>query len=276
MIGTMLYRTANMLIPDSGAQGYGVGAIDEVGGILSGVAPSDFGGIAELIGNSAIFFVNAAAFLTIIIAGILAVVAQDEGRIAKSRKTVVMALMGIVLVNIAYALVNAYYTAFDFDIAGSNPTAGANIIGTEVLGFISWIEVPVAVFAVITIIVYGIKAVVDYGGEQGMTSFKKAILSVLLGIVLITVKFVLAGSILTGNPTGIIHPAVRTLMAVVAFAALVAVVVIVIAGIIMVVSVGKEDQYTKAKGIVVRTLIGLFVLVVSAALLALVIQAVLI
>lgn len=272
---TLLLSLAHTAIPYALAQGYGVGAIDEVGGFMSGVAPSSFGGIAELIGNSAIYFVNAAAFLTIIIAGMLAVVSQDEGRIAKSRKTVVMALMGIVLVNIAYAVANAYYSAFDFDITGSNPTAGANIIATEVLGFISWIEVPVAVLAVITIIVYGIKAVVDYGGEQGMASFKKAILSVLLGIILITVKFALAGAVLTGNPTGIIHPAVRTLMAVVAFAALAAVVVIVIAGIIMVVSVGKEDQYTKAKGIVVRTLIGLFVLVVAAALLALVIQAVL-
>jgi len=105
----------------------------------------------------------------------------------------------------------------------------------------------------------------------------------MLGIAILSVKFFIAGAVIPFDPTGlvaykgtsgIIDPAVNIIVAIVKYAALLAVVAIIIAGIFMVFSVGKEDQYTKAKGIVIRTLIGLFVMVISAALLGLVIQGV--
>lgn len=256
------------------------GAMNYVAGSMAGVAGGNFGQIMGTVGTLMFYFVNVAAIITIVIAGLLGVVAQDEGRITKSRKTVVMALMGIVLMNVAYAMQSGYLTAFYFD-SGSSPVGGSTIIAREIVGFVNFVEVPVAIFAILTIIIYGIKAIVDYGGENGATAFRKAVVAVMLGIAIMAVKFIIAGSVLPFDPTGIvastgtfgiITPAVKATMAIVLFAALAAVVVIIIAGIIMVVSVGKEEQYTKAKGIVVRTLIGLFIMIISLALLFIVID----
>lgn len=252
---------------------------DVAGSMNVGLSGGDFSSIFGNLGTMMFYFVNVAAILTIVVAGLLAVVAQDEGRITKSRKTVVMALMGIVLMNVAYAVQQGYIAAFDYD-HGSNPYVGAGIIAREVVGFMGFIEVPVAIFAVLTIIIYGIKAMVDYGGENGVTSFRKALFAVLLGIAIMAVQFSIAGAVIPFDPTGIVSstgaagivvPAVLAARSIMFFAAIVAVVVIIIAGIIMVVSIGKEEQYTKAKGILVRTLMGLFIMIISLALLLLII-----
>lgn len=242
-----------------------------VGGDLGGVASGGFGDIFASVATAAMPFVNGAGILAIVVSGILTVVAQDENRIAVTRTVVVMASIGIVLVNIAYRLMVGYTTAFNFDF-GANPQAGANIISTEILGFINFAEVPVAVIAIITIISYGIKAVIDYGGEQGATSFRKAVLSVLTGILMITIKFLVAGSIVSGDPSGITVPAVRTLFTIVSFVGLIAVVVIVAGGIYLVVNLGDENRATKAKNIIISVIFGLVFMAAISGLLAILID----
>ncbi|MDP7069474.1 MAG: hypothetical protein QF815_03015, partial [Candidatus Peribacteraceae bacterium] len=159
-----LFASANTVF----AQNTGRAAVDTVGGLLSGVTSTpQFGSIAVDIALKAIPVINGVAFLVIVIAGMLAVVAQDENRIANARKVAVMALIGLVLINIAAQITQAILTAFDFG-GGVNPDAAAGIIETELHGVISFVEVPIIVLSIVTIIVYGIKAVLDYGGDQGM------------------------------------------------------------------------------------------------------------
>lgn len=256
------------------AQFVGDGGVEYVGGALSTNAGGSFGDIAITVATSALPFVNAAAILTIVVAGLLAVVAQDENRIANARKVLVMAIAAIVLINIAYSIAIAYITAFNFD-QGASPEGGANILSTEILGFISFAETPLVIIAIITIIVYGVKAVTDYnGGDTGGQAFKKAIVSVLLGILLITIKFLIADSIVTGNPSGIINPAVSTLFTIVGYAALVAVVVIVLGGIYLILNLADEARATKAKGVIISVSAGLIFMLVISGLLAILIDGV--
>ena len=242
-----------------------------VAGDLGNVASGGFGDIAARIANEAMLFMNTAAILSIVIAGILAIIAQDENRIAIARKVMVMATMGIVLVNVAFSVSRAYIIAFNFD-EGANTQLGADIISAEILGFINFAEVPVAIIAIITIISYGIKALLDYGGEQGAQSFRKAVLSVLTGILMITLKIIIAGSITSGDPTGIWDPAVRVLFYIVGYVALIAVVVIAIAGIYLIINLADENRAEKAKGIIISVLVGLIFMLVIAGLLAILID----
>ena len=234
-----------------------------VGGSLAGVATGGFGDLAATVAGNMLPFVNGLAVLVISIAGILAVVAQDENRIASARKVTAMALIGIVLINIAAVLRTGLETAFNFDL-GANPAGGAGIVGTEIQGFIQFAEVPVVAIAILTIISYGIKAMVDYGGEQGQDSFRKAVISVLTGILIIIIKFLVSNAILSGSPAGLISPAVRTLFYVVGFVALIAVVVIAIGGIYLIVNVGDENRAEKAKKIIISVIAGIvFMLVIT-------------
>lgn len=259
----MLNAVLTLSVPKAYAQFLGTGGADAVGGDLANVASGGFGDIAAAVGAAALPFVNGAAILTIVIAGMLAVVAQDENRIANARKVVAMSIVAIMLINIAARIRDAYVTAFNFD-GGANPSGGAGILATEIFGIINFLETPVVIIAIITIIVYGLKAVVDYNGENGIQAFKKAIFSVLMGILIITVKLLLATAVTTGDPTGIVNPAVRTLFTAVGFVALIAVVVIAIAGIYLIVNIGDESRAEKAKKIIISVAAGLvFMLVIS-------------
>lgn len=259
------------IVPTALAQFHGREGATYVSGDLGNVASGGFGDIAATLATAAIPFVNGAAILSIVIAGMLAVVAQDEGRIAAARKVLVMALIGVVLINVAYRLMVGYTTAFNFD-GGANPQGGANIIALELLGFMNFMEVPAAIIAIIAIMAYGMKALVDYGGESGAQAFRKAVLSVLMGILLITIKFLVAGAITTGDPSGITVPAVRTLFTIVGFVALFAVVVIAIAGIYLIVNLADENRATKAKQIIISVVFGLIFMLVISGLLALLID----
>ncbi len=249
------------------AQFLGTDAATFVGGDLDNVASGGYGDIAVLLAESAMPFINGIAVLVIVIAGMLAVVAQDENRISNARKVVVMALIGIVLANVAQKFAVAYTTALDFDL-GPDVPGGTAILSTEVIGFISFMETPVAIIAIITMIVYGIKAVVDYGGEKGNDAFRKAVLSVLTGILIIAIKTILANAVIDGNPTGIITPAVKVLFTIVGFAAFIAVIVIAGSGIYLITNLADENRAQKAKQVIISVSFGLIFMLVISGLLA--------
>ncbi|MCB9808688.1 hypothetical protein H6770_05560 [Candidatus Peribacteria bacterium] len=256
------------------AQFLGKDAATAVGGSLSGVASGGFGDIAAQVALKALPFVNTIAVLVIVIAGMLAVVAQDENRIANARKVVAMSIVGIILINIAVRIKEAYIVAFNFDL-GANPTGGATILSTEIFGVIKFLETPLVVIAITTIIVYGLKAVLDYNGEQGIQSFRKAVFSILMGILIITTKVILATAVTTGDPTGIIDPAVRTLFTIVGFVGLIAVVIIVIAGIYLIVNLADEGRAEKTKKIIISIATGLIFMLVISGLVAILINGIL-
>ena len=242
-----------------------------VAGDLGGVASGGFGDIAAFIAVNFLPFVNGIAILVIMIAGILAVVAQDENRIASARKVTAMALIGIVLINVANRIRLSFQTAFNFD-GVADPVGGMDILGAEIRGVIQFAETPVAIIAIVTICAYGLKALVDYGGEQGQQAFKKAVLSVLMGILMITIRFVVAGAITSGNPAGIINPAVAVIFTIVKFTSLFAVVVVAIAGIYLIVNLGDESRAEKAKKIIISVTAGLIFMLVIAGLLSILID----
>jgi hypothetical protein len=242
-----------------------------VAGSLAAINFGTFGAIAEALALSVLPFVNALAVLVIVIAGLLAVVAQDESRIANARKVVSMSLVGIILINLAGAFTLGYMQAFNFDL-GADPEGGALNIGFQIFGVIAFLETPAAIIAIITIIAYGIKALVDYNGEQGLGAFKKAVLSVLMGIVLITIKFFIADAITLGDPFGIINPSIRILLTILGFVAFIGVIVIAIAGIVMIVNIGDESRYEKAKKVIISVVAGLVLMAIVFGLIGIIID----
>lgn len=260
-------------VPTASAQFLGKDAATAVGSSLTAVTTGGFGDIAITVALNALPFINGGAILTIVIAGMLSIVAQDENRIATARKVVAMAATALILINISARMALAYMTAFNMD-AGANPGLGASILTTEILGVITFLETPVVIIAIITIISYGIKAVVDYNGENGIQAFRKAIIAVLTGIIIIVAKFLIVGSVLTGSPAGITVPAVRVLFTVVGFTALVAVTIIVLAGVYLIVNIADESRAEKAKGVIISITAGMVFMIVLSGLLAILIDGV--
>lgn len=219
--------------------------------------------------------------------GVALINSQEEEKLQKAKKMIGAAIAAIMLLYLAEPLTNAFYGGFaggslDENAAGkaiTTPEQSASLLTTEMTGIVSWLSTLVGTLAVTIIIVSGILAITSYGKEEGGTQFKRTVGAVIFGVFLIVVKQVILDTFgLTaeadplGTPT--IAPAIQKIVQIVSrlleFTALFAAVVIVYAGILMILNFGNEEQYTKAKGILVRACIGLLAIGVSYAVIRLV------
>lgn len=222
--------------------------------------------------------------------GVTLINSQEEEKLTKAKQMIGSSIAAIMLLYLPEKLVPAFYGgygaggSFDAGTAGKaleTPSASAGIITGELTGIISLLSTIVAVLAVTIIIVSGILAITSYGKEEGGTQFKRTVGAVIFGVFLIVVKKVIVatfglqeGGVSPITPTPTIAPAIQKIVEIVSrlleFTALLAAAVIVYAGILMILNFGNEEQYTKAKGILVRACIGLLAIGVSYAVIRLV------
>jgi len=201
------------------------------------------------------------------------VTTQDEGHLSKSKTTLITAVIAVILINIAEPLRNALVTGFEDGTGGS---AGAALVTNEILGIVDFLEEPLIAVAILMIIISGIRAIIDFGTDQGLTHIKRTIFSILAGMILIVSKVTLTRAIgnraedSSGLSTGSYNDAYRivevimdVVRIIVTFMALAAVTVIIIAGIMMVINKGDQETVTKSKNLIIRVLIGLVVILVS-------------
>lgn len=237
-----------------------------------GVCGDDIGTVTFAIMSGLRLLVNGVAVLVIVITGFLLVTSQDENQLSTARKTIFAAIMAMILINVAEPIHSALITGFN---GGAGAGAGAGIISGEVLGIIDFIEEPILVIAVLMIIISGIRAVITFGTDQGITNIRRTVFSICAGIILLVFKVALARSIGstaedvsgigagTNDAQGIVDTIVTVTGIIVGFMALAGVVVIAIAGIILVVNKGDQEVATRARSLIIRVLLGLAVILIS-------------
>tara|TARA_Y100000310_G_scaffold345583_1_gene466915 strand:+ start:4191 stop:5039 length:849 start_codon:yes stop_codon:yes gene_type:complete len=232
------------------------------GGI--GIAGNSFGDVLRGIANALKLnlLIKAIAVVVIARAALLLIVEQSEGELANFKKQIISAIVAIVLIFIANPISNALFGGGN-DLL-SNPGSAAGGIKTEFMEIIDLIEEPIAVVAVIMIIVSGIRAIINWGSSDGITQVRRTIISILIGIFLIVAKGDFVNAFLnTHTPDPIIDRVNHYVIIALGFVTIVAVAVMIFAGFLMIVNVGKDEQYQRAKGIIIRVAIGLIVILAS-------------
>lgn len=268
----------NALIAQSATR-IGVDRVGGGGGLPN--AGNTFSEIFDTLGSNFIPFINSVAILAIVLAGVTLVVSQDEDRLSKTRKIIIAILFGLVIVNVADVLHDGYLDAFFAE--SSIPGQGdITIIKDEVLGVLDFLMTPAAIIAIIVIIVSGIRAIAKLGGEEGTALLRRTIFATGFGIVLLIAKTALSFAVVGdtesapgGDPSKIVQTMVEIGKAFVVLMGLAAVAIIVLAGIFMIVNVGNQEQYDRAKKLILRVVIGLIIMLVAAGLAGLVIEEVL-
>ncbi len=224
---------------------------------------SEFGSIATLVALVIKPLINTIAILSLVIAGIVMTFAQTENQVSVARRTAISCVAAIMIVNGAAALRSAVIAPTGYGIV-QEPGSAAVFLGIEVLGVIEWVQIPLATVAVLMIIISGIRAVVSWGSEEGVAQLRRTVISVVFGFTLIAVKFAFSESIVvTGRPDGLVGLIITIVNSLLLFLALIAVIVIIIAGIMMIVNIGNDDQYTKARNLIIRVAIGLLIVLAS-------------
>lgn len=225
-----------------------------------------------------------AAVLFIIIGGIRMIVTQDDDGMAKAKTIISASIVGMILSFLIVPFINAFYGGLDAGgstipvgtVAQGNMLQGASVFTDEVLGIINWGFTFVAVIAVLMIIVSGFRALMKSGSEEGITELRRTVVSVIFGILLLVFHGVLneVFGLQPGvDPSTVGVDAARGLPKIVGivnfllgFVSLIAVAVVIFAGIQMVLNFGKSENVEKAKGLLLRAILGLVIMLMSYAL----------
>ncbi len=223
--------------------------------------------------------VTIAALFIFVRAGIKLINSEEEDKLSKAKKTMASSIVAVVLAYLGPSLVGAFYgTSEQVGLEGGTVletpggvAVGAALLSEELLGIMRWATVLVAPLAILIIVVGALRAVASFGKDDAVAQLRRAVFGVIGGIVILTsteaIKAVFGLS--TGFPPGIPSTApillrgIFIVNALLLYLALGAAVMVVYAGMLMILNYGNDDQYTKAKGLLIRVALGLSVVFVS-------------
>lgn len=275
----LLMTIVGFLIPSASAQLSGI-ANQVAGGQLAagfggGQGAAGILGIAQTLYTGLRTIVSVIAVLMIIRSGLRLVYRSAEEQMERSKRVIAGSIVAIMLVNLTPTLVTA--------ITSWGGGAGGRMISDELYGVILWAQVLVATTAILMIVVSGIRAVVSYGSEEGVSQLKRTVFSVLGGCAIIVFQGWIKATVgLPATGAGIGTPAIgAALFGVLAvfnqiliFTGAAATAVAIYAGMLMVTSAGNEEQFGRGKSLLIRVGVGLLIVIASLALANLVIATV--
>ena len=240
-----------------------VGAVG-VGLPSLGYGAQAYVGIAQLFISQIRPLLFIVGVLTITILGFRMIIGQEDESIDKAKTTIIAVLSGIMLAFLIEPFIASFYGVQGEAL--NNLPAAAGMFDTQIGGILNWAMTVAAILAVLMIIVSGLKAVVSPLNEEGITNLRATIVSVIFGMLLLIFRVAISlafGASGRPDPNYVIAIIVQILTFVLGFIALAAVVVIIYAGILLILNYGREDEISKAKGIIARAIIGIIIILVS-------------
>lgn len=233
---------------------------------MPGGAGSTFGGIVLTVAQSLIPIAAGAATLAMTISGFFLALSGNENQTTTARRVFISSLAGLALINVApffaSALISNTFSTGGPSILSASTGAG-NVIAAEALGLVTFLEVPLGVLCVIMIIISGIRAIANFGSEDGVAQLRRTVLFVVAGFILVYTRSLIGIGVASGTPFSTINVMLAVVNRIIGLTILIAIAMVVYAGILMIVNIGKEDQYSKAKGLLLRVAIGLVVMIAS-------------
>lgn len=227
--------------------------------------------IFEFLAEEAALLVTGIAIIIALIGGLRLAFSQSEEAVSVARRTFINGLIAIGLVALARIIRNALYRNTTVNII-ADPDNASTALCLEAYGIIDLLQVPLISIAVLMIIINGIRAVVSYGSDDGAAAIRRTVIATVAGVTLIAIREVFVAAVTggtnctpggSGAPDPIVVQIVAIMNRILGFIGLAAVVVIVIAGIMMIANLGNDDQYNRARNLIVRVVIGLVVILIS-------------
>ena len=212
------------------------------------------------------------AVFVVSLTGLNLIIRQEEELQTKSRKIIAASLSGVLLSYLIEPFIDAFYgLTTPGSVPTSDLTGGVAVLCTELTGVINYALTIAGAIAIFVIIISGVRAVVTSGTEEGLTQLRRAIVSIIIGILIVVLKevmvkaFGLECAIAPGTPglAAIGDKIVIFINYFLGFLGLAALIMFVYAGFSMVVSIGNEELITKAKSLMIRVVIGIAIIIMS-------------
>jgi len=247
-----------------GALPGGGGGADGLSGLASEVIDT-FGPVFPILG-----------VLMISIVGIRMIIGQDDDAIQKGKSVINAVVVGLIM----FWLIDPFIAAF-YGTRGEvvqNPGSGASVFSAELNGIIDYSLALVAVLAMFTIAISGVRAITTASSDEGPANLRKTLFTIIVGILLIVFRFVLTTAFGaetgSGNPQPVIAALFRIVEFLLGFMGLIALAIVIYAGLQILTAFSNEERVTNARKLLLRALLGVVVIVISFALVRFVIGAV--
>ncbi len=219
-----------------------------------------------------------AGILVLVIAGFALMTTQDEGRLAKAKTTLIAVITGGILTTIIVVIGPLNFVGIVYNgTPGFSMLNTGDVVGLEAIGISQWLTTISVMMGVLFIIIAVLRAVASLGDEAAYTAARSQLLHVIVGVVLIAGAYLVQlaffgsadgpGQVVTGalniEPNPLLGLISEKLLIILNIITLIAVGILIYAGLRMIVSFGREEDYNNAKALALRVVAGLFVLILS-------------
>lgn len=235
--------------------------------------------------NSLMFniFITIRSIITIVAlyaftrSGLKLINSADEDKLKKAKTVMASTTVAVMLAYLVPSLVIGFYgdgnsvTSEGGTVLESNVFAGACLITTEIIGVINWVLVLVPAAALFIVVSSGLLAIASFGGEDGVTKMRRSVVGVVVGLLLIGSTGAIMATFGLGTCTAPGAPSAAPLFirglyvlnSLLAYLLWGAAIMAVIAGLMMILNLGNDDQYGKAKNLLLRIVVGLAIVFIS-------------
>jgi hypothetical protein len=212
------------------------------------------------------------AVLVTVIAGLTLMLSQDEGALTKARSTLAAVFFGGITLTIILGVGATNFVGIVYNgLSGyALPNRGDQLV-TQATGVADWIATIAVVVGVLMVIIAATRAVLSFGDEGAYSNVRTALFHVILGIIIIASAYIFKTVFFDSHePTELLRVFLGPLTVLLGIIGLLAVAVLVYAGFRMIISFGREDDFSAARSLAIRVVIGLVVLLISFSLIAIV------
>lgn len=208
------------------------------------------------------------AALVIVVAGFTLMLSHDEGQLQKANKTIIAVIVGGVIITLMLLLGGNYSTLISYFYNGTasfNVLSGLPAVQLQTEGVASWLMSMAVVGAVVIIIIGMLEAVFSFGADEAAyTKIRTAILHIVLALlVMIGAKIIREVFFVIHEPSPLMAFMLSKLLIVLGIITFIAVAILIYAGVRMIVSFGREEDFTAAKSLMIRVIVGLIVIAIS-------------
>ena len=244
--------------------------------------------IAKVMRN----LIGGIAILWIVVSGIQMIFAQgDETKLTEQKNSITYALIGLVIILLIERAIALLYGVPGSEVGLSTTNEG---LSTEVLGLVSFIKAIIGAAAVLMIIISGYEIISAEGEEEKITTQKKGILWIIVGIVVIlinqfivqnlyiepvskqvgdnTVAIDQTNALTQTNVTNIINVFGTVLQYLLGFVGIVAFAALIYGGASMVANYGNDEMVQNAKKIITNAIVGIIIVLSAFAIVSTVIK----
>ncbi len=219
-----------------------------------------------------------AGILVLVVAGFALMTTQDEGRLAKAKTTLIAVITGGILTTIIIVIGPLNFVGIVYNgTPGFSMINTGGVVGLEAIGISQWLTAISVMMGVLFIVIGVLRAVASLGDEGAYTAARTQLLHVIVGVVLIAGAFLVQlaffgsadgpGQVVTGalniEPNPLLGLISEKLLIILNIITLIAVGILIYAGLRMIISFGREEDYNNAKALALRVLAGLLVLILS-------------